>query len=82
MLNIATAPAIDDVSDDDRSLVAEMVQVTGEVRIFRMDEIAAEVGGLDEDRFHAFSGRPVLIARSIQPANGRGVPYRLLLAPE
>ncbi len=79
VLNIAAAPAIDDVADGNPSLIGEPVQVTGEVRIFRMDEIEAEVGALDEERFRAFIGRPVVIARSIDPA-APAVPYRSLLA--
>ena len=71
VLNIAAAPAIDDPADGDRSLLGEAVQVTGEVRIFRMDEIVAEVGVLDEERFRVFSGRPVVIAGSITPLNAR-----------
>ncbi len=81
VLNLAIAPAIDDVADGDRSLVGDVVQVTGEVRIFRMEEIEAEVGVLDEDRFRAFIGRPVVIARSIEPVNAGQAPYRSLLQP-
>jgi len=79
VVNIAVAPAIDDAADGNRSLVGETVQVTGEVRIFRMDEIEAEVGALDEERFRVFSGRPVVIARSIDPATAAAVPYPSLL---
>ena len=71
VLNIAVAPGIDDLADGDRSLLGEAVQVTGEVRIFRMDEIVAEVGVLDEERFRVFSGRPVVIAGSIIPLDAR-----------
>lgn len=42
--------------------------MTGEVRIFRMDEIEAVVGVLDEERYRPFVGRPVVIARSIDPS--------------
>ena len=71
VLNIAVAPGIDDPADGDQSLLGEAVQVTGEVRIFRMDQIEAEVGVLDEEKFRAFSGLPVVIARSINPVNAR-----------
>jgi len=79
VVNIAAAPAIDDVADGNRSLVGEAVQVTGEVRIFRMDEIEAEVGALDEERFRVFSGLPVVIARSIDPAPAAAASYPSLL---
>jgi hypothetical protein len=68
VLNIATAPAIDDVDDPGPRLLGEPVQVTGEVRIFRMDEIEAEVGVLDEERYVPFLGHPVVIARAIDPS--------------
>ncbi len=71
VLNIAVAPGIDDLADGNRSLLGEAVQVTGEVRIFRMDQIEAEVGMLDEEKFRVFSGLPVVIARSITPLNAR-----------
>ena len=76
VLNIAVAPAIDDMADDDRRLVGDAVEVTGEVRLFRMDDIEAEVGVLDEELFQAFSGQPVMIARSIEPVNARAAPRR------
>jgi len=68
VLNVATAPTIDDVDDADPRLLGEPVQVTGEVRIFRIDEIEAEVGVLDEERYRPFLGHPVVIARSIDPS--------------
>ncbi len=71
VLNIAVAPGIDDLADGDQSLLGEAVQVNGEVRIFQMDEIEAEVGVLDEEKFRAFSGLPVVIASSITPLNAR-----------
>ena len=81
VLNIAVPPAIDDMADDDRRLVGDAVEVTGEVRLFRMDEIEAEVGVLDEELFRVFSGQPVVIARSIEPVNARAVAHRSLGGP-
>ncbi|MDP8936223.1 MAG: hypothetical protein M3O23_00450 [Actinomycetota bacterium] len=76
VLNIAVTPAIDDMGDVDQRLVGDAVEVTGEVRRFRMDDIEAEVGALDEERFRGFSGQPVVIARSIDPTTARARPYR------
>ena len=71
VLNIAVAPAIDDMGDDDQLLVGDAVEVTGEVRRFRMDDIEAEIGALDEEAFRGFSGQPVVITRSIEPTTAR-----------
>jgi len=68
VLDIATTPAIDAVRDRGESLIGEAVQVAGEVREFHIDQIEAEVGSLDEDRFRVFTGRPVVLARSIDPS--------------
>ena len=76
VLNIAVATAIDDMGDDDQRLVGDSVEVTGEVRLFAMDDIEAEVGILDEELFRAFTGKPVMIARSIEPVNARAAPRR------
>lgn len=68
VLDIATAPVIDAIGDRGESLIGEAVQVTGEVREFHIDQIEAEVGALDEERFRVFTGRPVILVRSIDPS--------------
>ena len=65
VLNVPVVPAVDDNLDG--VLVNEQVEVTGEVRIFSIEEIEAHVGELDEARYQPFLREPVIMADVVTP---------------
>ncbi len=65
VLGVATMPALDE--DLDGVLIHEQVRVTGELHIFRMDEIESQVGELIDARYERFAGQPVVVANVVTP---------------
>ena len=65
VLNVPVMPAIDDNLDG--VLVAEHVDVTGEVRILDIEAIKSYVGELSNERSQPFLGKPVILADVVRP---------------
>ncbi len=65
VLNVPVIPAVDD--NLDAVVVNEEVQVTGEVRIFDVEEMESYVGELGDERYQPFVGKPVIVADLVRP---------------
>ncbi|MDP9072457.1 MAG: hypothetical protein M3N68_14460 [Actinomycetota bacterium] len=72
VFGVAATPSLDDVADDDRTPVGDVVAAEGQLLRFEIGELEARVGELDESRYQRFEGTPALIARSWTPAPATG----------
>ena len=68
VFDVAVVPAMDDLADDHRTPVGDLVAVEGWLRPFDIADFEAEVGELDESRYQRFEGRPALVAEVVDPA--------------
>lgn len=81
VLGLEALPAVDDLGDDDRSAVGDVLAVEGVLRAFDIARFEKLVGELDDSRYRRFVGHPALVAEVVEPAPDQRAPYRGVRRP-